>query len=511
MKILSLSIGHDASCCILENGKIKRYSSSERHTRIKHDYVLDKILINFLNEGENYFDTIIISYIDEIENRKYLVHLLENLNKNFSFMNLRIEGLNHHLLHAYGAFYNSGFENAICVVLDAGGSYNYTLSKNPIMVQETESVYYFSRGKKEKILHKKYKYAQKSDEVKYDFGEYIIHLSNDLSVGMMFDKCGESMGLTWCSAGKIMGLSQYYNNVDLLDSPWKERFNSAYQTQNNSLKRSLEVINHALSLENTNNLVVSGGYALNCVSNYEYLRQLKETNIYIDPICFDAGICIGGAYKAYIDDYGNQENIDKLSHVYLGDGENEYNLTGLKYKKTSKEEIVDLLLQQNIVALFQGKSEAGQRSLGNRSLLFDPRNVDGKNIVNKIKERESFRPFAGTVLYEHCKEWFDMRSLEESPFMLYAVKVIKEEIPAITHVDKTCRIQTLKREQNQKYYDLIEEFYKKTNVPILLNTSFNLAGDPLVQTFKDAIDTLHRSQIKYLYLPEVDILVESYE
>ena len=171
---------------------------------------------------------------------------------------------------------------------------------------------------------------------------------------------------------------------------------------------------------------------------------------------------------------------------------------------TDKNEAVKQILDQQIVAIFQNSSEYGPRGLGNRSLLFDPRNKNGKDIVNKIKQREWFRPFAGTVLLEHARDWFDMGTIKESPYMSYAIPVKEEKksiIPAITHVDGTCRVQTVTKEQNKKFYEIIKLFYEKTNVPILFNTSFNLAGETLVETKKDAMDTLNRSDINYLYIP----------
>ena len=170
----------------------------------------------------------------------------------------------------------------------------------------------------------------------------------------------------------------------------------------------------------------------------------------------------------------------------------------------NKNEAVEQILNQQVVAIFQNSSEYGPRGLGNRSLLFDPRNKNGKDIVNKIKKREWFRPFAGTVLLEYAHDWFDMGTIKESPYMSYAIPVKEEKksiIPAITHVDGTCRVQTVTKEQNKKFYEIIKLFYEKTNVPILFNTSFNLAGETLVETKEDAINTLNTSDINYLYIP----------
>ena len=170
------------------------------------------------------------------------------------------------------------------------------------------------------------------------------------------------------------------------------------------------------------------------------------------------------------------------------------------------DEVIDLLIsQQQIVAIFQGESEWGPRALGNRSIMFDPRHWDAKNIVNGVKQREDYRPFAGTVMAEHAHEYFEMLQLPDSPWMSFAIQAKKKaykDIPTLVHADGTCRIQTVTREQNKNYYDLIEQFYKVTGVPIIFNTSFNLGGDSLVETIYDAIDTCNRSEINYLYVPE---------
>jgi carbamoyltransferase len=169
-----------------------------------------------------------------------------------------------------------------------------------------------------------------------------------------------------------------------------------------------------------------------------------------------------------------------------------------------------MIADRNIVSIFQGKSEAGPRALGNRSIVYDPRDHDGKEHVNIVKGREWFRPFAGSALAEDAHDWFDLAGMEESPYMMYAVNVAADKIkkiPAVCHVDDTCRVQTVTEEQNEHYYKLIKAFKDITGVPVLFNTSFNLAGDPLVETIDDALVTLYRSKLKYLYLPELGVLV----
>jgi len=170
----------------------------------------------------------------------------------------------------------------------------------------------------------------------------------------------------------------------------------------------------------------------------------------------------------------------------------------------NKEEAVKILLEQKPLVIFNGQSEWGPRALGNRSILFDPRNPDAKNIVNKFKKREWWRPLAGTILLEYANEYFDLGTLKESPYMSFAVEAkekAKKEVPSIVHADNTCRIQTLKEKDNKPYYDLIKCFYEKTNVPMLLNTSFNLAGYPIVENDFFLEHTVKNSDFKYIYKP----------
>ena len=170
------------------------------------------------------------------------------------------------------------------------------------------------------------------------------------------------------------------------------------------------------------------------------------------------------------------------------------------------DECLDLLIsKKQIVAIFQGQSEWGPRALGNRSIMFDPRIPDAKQFVIEVKRREEYRPFAGCVMLEYADEYFDMKSLKESPWMSFAIQAKQpayDNIPSLVHADGTCRIQTVTREQNKNYYDLISGFNDITGVPVIFNTSFNLGGEPLVETIYDAIDTCNRCEINHLYIPE---------
>ena len=179
------------------------------------------------------------------------------------------------------------------------------------------------------------------------------------------------------------------------------------------------------------------------------------------------------------------------------------------------EPALDALIdQEQIVAIFQNHSEWGPRALGNRSIMFDPRHPNAKQIVNEVKKREYYRPFACTVMLEHAHDYFEMLQLPESPWMSFAIQCKPKalrDIPTLVHADNTCRIQTVTEEQNENYYNLIKGFYERTGVPIIFNTSFNLGGEAICETIYDAIDTCNRSMINHLYVPEDQEIEIPYE
>ena len=300
----------------------------------------------------------------------------------------------------------------------------------------------------------------------------------------------------------------------------QSRKNFAWRVQNDTQEAVLELIRKAVKDSGNKNVVVSGGYGLNCVANYWYLDQLKDEgiNLYVEPVSNDGGTALGAALLWHHHVNKDCRQRKPINNLYFGPQYNytaeEIDVISSKYdaevSDADNKTVIDLILNKNIVALYQGKSEAGPRALGNRSILYDPRDPNGKDHVNTIKNREFFRPFAGSILKEHVHEWFDLRGMDETPFMMYAVNCqpgIEEKIPAIIHVDNTCRIQTVTPEQNKNYYELIQEFFKQTGCPIIFNTSFNLGGEPLVETLDDGIRTLVNSDIEYLYLPEYGKLV----
>ena len=180
-------------------------------------------------------------------------------------------------------------------------------------------------------------------------------------------------------------------------------------------------------------------------------------------------------------------------------------------ENTEPCDIANLLFDNNIICIFNGRSEAGSRALGNRSLIFNPKISSNKDMVNEIKGREKFRPLACSILLDEVKNWFHMNQIEESPHMTYSFDVKKEKkqlISSVIHVDDTCRIQTVTEENNFNYYSIIESFFKLTNIPLVGNTSFNLAEEPIVETIEDAIKTIYNSKLNYLYFPECKFLIK---
>ena len=427
------------------------------------------------------FDVVLVN-LYRLDDRKFEEPLKKLFKEEFQIKRIEFDYERHHIYHAYSGFCNSKFKDALCIVLDGHGS---AVSKDGKLHTEIESVYY---ANKKDIVEVSKKYSLTPGD------------NQPVSVGYQFEKLSREIGWDWYGAGKIMGLAQYKDYENKLDKEWLKHLDQCSEVQRSTQEEVISLIQNSIQKYDTKNIVLSGGYGLNCVANYEYLNHFPDYNFYIDPVCFDAGISIGQAYY-------HSKNPKPMQNFYIGLSEKRYNVDGLNHRRASYSDIADILCAGEIVAIFQGKSEAGQRALGNRSLLFDPRVDNGRDIVNQIKQRESFRPFAGTVLLEDADEWFDMRGLKECEYMQYAVKVKRTGIDAVVHVDNTCRIQTVTKRQNKHFYNLIKAFKQKTKVPILLNTSFNLGGEPLAETFDDAIKTLNKSNINYLYLPEIGKLV----
>lgn len=536
MIIIGLNRHHNGNACILEDGKIIYSTEEERLNRVKYE---GSPFLNLLQIKElaPHIDGVAIAGFDRLvpfekyTNVNYYEMLFNRLYKNQKFINRTYDHL-HHLTHAAGAFYNSGFKEAISVVFDGDGS----LWKDGI---EKYSAFHCKHPYDINLLEKEF----------FDYDEPYSK-TNTLSLGNYFAAIADHLGMNpLFDAGKVMALASYGKNIiedfdSFFDHNYfieprlvrmsclnqnhpmfeKTRLGNDFQasadlaltvqtlTENIMIKKIHDLIdNHGIK-----NICLSGGYALNCVANFKLRQSLpKDITLYIEPVSHDAGTAIGAAKLLY-HEMRMKEGIKDdpiipqttVKYGFQNHYPKSYDFARFTKTKVTNKDVAKKLSENKIVAMFKGKSELGPRALGNRSILFNPNNSKAKDIVNKVKNREFYRPFAGTILHEDCKQYFDMNVLDESPFMMYAVKAKNYALKGIRHVDGTCRIQTLKKEQDYFFYDLIKEFKQITNIPCLLNTSFNLSGEPMVETLDDAVKTFENSDIDCLYLPELYILLE---
>ena len=279
----------------------------------------------------------------------------------------------------------------------------------------------------------------------------------------------------------------------------------------------LRIVTHAQKIHPSKNLCMAGGVALNCVANGKILKKGLFDSIYIQPASGDAGGAIGAACYLYFDVLDNPKPGSAMPTAFLGpsfsndeiksflDEEMVRKQFPLKYEYIDDEKklcsyAAQLLADNNVVGWFQGRMEFGPRSLGARSIIADARQKENWQRVNlKIKFRESFRPFAPTVLEEYADEYFALGGTA-SPYMLLVAPVKKKSIPAVTHVDTSARVQTINRTQNSRYYDMLQAFYALTKCPVIINTSFNVRGEPIVCTPRDAFNSFLNTDIDYLVL-----------
>jgi carbamoyltransferase len=589
--ILAINPGHNGSAALIKDGILDVYIEEERLSRFKRDGNPFRAMLKIMDK--NHVDLLIIGGTGQEEHRLPWTgdDSYSALVKKFYPQAQVVKmGNEHHLQHAASAFYGSGFDEAVALVVDGCGSLqdiklDNEEQNNKIQSYETESIYKCTFPGDIQPLFKRY-----SHNFGYAMNETIDGIQYDVDGAITTVKSYEAVTqyLGWgpIEAGKTMGLAPYgkkdpkipqllreggrgdknvfvpnypagawidtkrygyldYDGEDNTEWHYNKnkvksvQKNIAWAVQEETQQYVGDLIERAVDMTGENNIVISGGYGLNVIANYYFKERFPELNIYIDPICHDGGTVVG-AGKLFAHQQIEQHNQklkehnetdeplkehpkDPLTTLYLG-SEYKYTPDDLKKYGILKDEgeglinvtdvtaadVAKLIKDRKIVSIYQGRAEAGPRALGNRSILYDPTDPNGKDFVNNVKGREWFRPFAGSILQEHAAEWFDMRGLDETPYMMYAMEMQDAHIgdlPSITHVDGTCRIQTVTQEQNKNYYDLINEFYKLSGVPILFNTSFNLGGQPLVDTLDDAITTLFNSQLEYLYLPEIGKLV----
>jgi carbamoyltransferase len=422
--------------------------------------------------------------------------------------------IDHHLSHAASAYYASGFDEATVVTWDGSGdglSATISHGKNgKLKVLEERND--FSIGEVYWAVHR---YLQLSDEGSLmglagygkpqgTFDKYV----NAEKLQMDFDKISRpSIGY---GMGYSLGLVEWLGKPRSEDDEIEER----HKTIAADLQKLVEdfgfsYLKRALEMTKCRNVVFAGGVALNATMNGKFARSGLVDNIFIQPEAGDAGGSLGAAYMAHVN-LGHELKPKAMEHAYYGIGytddeiETALDIVKVKYTKLSREDLVekvaDLLANQKIVGWFQGRSEWGPRALGARSILGDPRDREMLYKVNAaVKYRDGWRPFAPSMLEEAAGEYLE--GAVYAPFMIMTFPVREEkraEIPAVVHVDGTTRPQMVRRTVNPLYYDMIKRFGEKTGVPIVMNTSFNLKGEPVVNSPRDAVRTFYSSGLDAL-------------
>ena len=562
----------DTSACLIKNGHLIAAAEEERFTRIKHYSgfpvnsikfclkkagvsfnEIDYITVNF-NLRYNLYERIKFTF-SNITSSNLLNKLLSLLNKTSIHNHFqeyfgedikdKIIFVPHHISHISSSYYTSGFKDAVGLSIDATGDFSSMeiseyknnkiniISKNHyphslgILYQAiTQFIGFKNYGDEYKVMALAAfgtpKYSKEFDKlVKFvpPFGfelnlEYFLHDKNFFFENLNSKKPNFE-NLFSKKIEKLFGTERSYK-----DEIQQKHYDIASSLQNKFEEIVLKIINNIYIENHSNNICFSGGCFFNSVLNGKIYESSKFDKMFFHANVGDAGGSVGSALyhlnkiskksknivqenyfigSSYSDEQA--KNLIKKNEKFLKDFSINYDLNFEQINDIA----TDILSKNGLIAWFQDEMEWGPRALGNRSILFDPRNKDGKDIVNKVKKREWFRPFAGTVLKEHANKYFD---IEDSPFMMYACDVKTKDLPAITHIDGTCRVQTLEYEQNKTFHNLISEFNKITDCPILFNTSFNIDGEPIVETLSDAINTFKRSSIDILYLPDLKVMIK---
>lgn len=500
----------------------------------------ERLLETYLSFAPNGLQSFLNSMPIWVKDKLFMRSIIKsNLKEAFEIKNIKCPILftEHHLSHAASAFYPSSFSEAAILTIDGVGEWctasiaigentNIRILKEmhfPDSVGLLFSSFTYFLGFK--VNSGEYKlmglapYGDKNSEEVKRFIEiiekYLVTIYDDGSIFLnqtYFDYAVGSTMVNDVQWEKLFGISRKKEDDEFTQS----HFNLANAIQDVTEKIVLNLAKHALTISGKSKLCLAGGVALNCVANGKLLDLLPIENIFIQPAAGDAGGALGAALCGsylYCNDEREVENQDSMQGAFLGPIFSDEEIMTHLDKHNAKfivlednklnEEVSGFLMSSKVVGWFQGRSEFGPRALGNRSILANATDPDMQRKLNlKIKFRESFRPFAPIVLKEKANEYFDING--ESPYMLFVAKVkdshlisvdendikninsIRSTLPAITHIDKTARVQTIDEKRNPNLYTLLTSFYTKSKVPVLVNTSFNVRGEPPVLTPEDA-------------------------
>ena len=553
MNILGISaFYHDAAACLLRDGEIVAAASEERFTRVKHDsgfpghairyalsaggiQVADIDCIGFYDKPLLKFERILTTYVGTFPRsfssfRKAIPLWLKdklwvpnNIRKQLDYDG-EILFAEHHMSHAASAFLVSPYKSAAIMTLDGVGEWatatqgvgedrQITLLNEIRFPHSLGLLYsaftYFLGFKVNSAEYKVMGLAPYGEPRYYDtIMNNLIHVAADGSFRINMDYFAYDYGLTMTDGrfSELFGIPVREAESEL-GQVHKDLAASVQKVTEEIVLRQARDLSRRTGMTN---LCMAGGVALNCVANGRVIRETPFTDIFVQPAAGDAGGAVGVAAWIYHSVQGN-ERKHTWRHAFLGPEFSSQEIRsylekqGQPWIECSREELLamtaKLIEQQNVVGWFQGRMEFGPRALGNRSILADARNPANRDVVNmKIKFRESFRPFAPTVLAERASEYFEIDC--ESPYMLLVAQVRpeKRQIPSVTHVDGSARIQTIAREQNALYYDLVKEFDRLTGCPVIINTSFNVRGEPIVCTPHDAYLCFMRTNMDYLVM-----------
>ncbi|HBE43950.1 MAG TPA: carbamoyl transferase [Deltaproteobacteria bacterium] len=552
MNIMGLHVfGHDTGAALITDGRLFAIGE-ERLNRVKHSGFLPGLSVRYLLEASGLSDINDIDLIVGVTryDKEGINKTVEMIRGELGYQGT-IHTISHHDAHAASAFFASPFDEAVVMVMDGLGSKvidNETGAKIPFPYRHLgikeqknhEEVQSFYRAKGNELVSIRKDYTQPG----YMNGLGLVYMGTSVFLNLGDFGSGKVMGLApyGGNPGKSMdreffeiteGLAltrseknfvrhiDHYQKLFFPHVPVRDKqklpddvyTEIAYSVQKATEEGLTQIANHLYRISPCKNLCYAGGVGLNSVANKKILDNTPFEKIFIQPAACDSGIALGCAlYGAYII---AKEEFGKYSfkNAYLGKAYKEEEIVvALKgipnISFTREREIVKkcakLLAEGKILGWFQGGSEIGPRALGHRSILCDARKPEMKDILNaKVKHREAFRPFAPSVLLELAPQYFDLNC--ESPYMLLVAEVRRDKrsiVPAITHVDGTARVQTVTKEDNGKFYDLIQEFYKITGVPLVLNTSFNIAGEPIVETPEDALKCFMSTEMDYLIIED---------